>query len=70
MSRLERLEDAFDIAIKGVVERVEGLRKEVREGKDTSLSFDEESSWKYYKFGITGKHEWDHYFVRTDNRTW
>ncbi|GAA0142821.1 hypothetical protein Leryth_002770 [Lithospermum erythrorhizon] len=67
---LERVEDAFDLTVNGVLERVNGFRKEIREGKSISLSFDEESSWKYYTFGLTGKHEWDHFFLRTKNRTW
>ncbi|PON95581.1 Exostosin-like [Trema orientale] len=34
MSSLERFEDAFDIAVKGVLERVEKVRRKVKEGKD------------------------------------
>ncbi|KAK6928941.1 Exostosin, GT47 domain [Dillenia turbinata] len=61
-SRLETVEDAFDKAVKGVVERVEKRRRESREGKDSSMDFPEGASWKYYLTGTTGKHEWDRFF--------
>ncbi|XP_009791523.1 putative xyloglucan galactosyltransferase GT11 [Nicotiana tabacum] len=64
-SRLESVEDAFDLAVKGVLERVDVMRKEMRQGKNYSMVFDEEYSWKYYTFGTIEKHEWDHYFLRT-----
>lgn len=63
-SRLEKFDDAFELAIKGVIERVESLRKETREGRNGSSEFDSEFSWKYYTLGITEPHEWDHYFKR------
>ncbi|KAL3652230.1 hypothetical protein CASFOL_001911 [Castilleja foliolosa] len=63
-SRLEKMDDAFDLAIKEVVERVESLRRRAKEGRNTSDEFDSETSWKYYTFGETGPHEWDHYFKR------
>lgn len=59
-SRLEKLDDAFELAIKGVIERVESLRK----GRNESDEFDSEFSWKYYTFGSREPHEWDSYFVR------
>ncbi|KAF5951072.1 hypothetical protein HYC85_013065 [Camellia sinensis] len=37
MSRLETLEDAFDIAIEGVLDRVEKIRKEMEGGKSTEF---------------------------------
>ncbi|XP_009617171.1 probable xyloglucan galactosyltransferase GT11 [Nicotiana tomentosiformis] len=64
-SRLETVEDAFDLAVKGVLERVDVMRKEMRQGKNYSMVFDEEYSWKYYTFGTLENHEWDHYFLRT-----
>ncbi|OIT28904.1 putative xyloglucan galactosyltransferase gt11 [Nicotiana attenuata] len=64
-SRLESVEEAFDLAVKGVLERVDVMRKEMRQGKNYSMVFDEEYSWKYYTFGTLEKHEWDHYFLRT-----
>ncbi|RVW65821.1 putative xyloglucan galactosyltransferase GT11 [Vitis vinifera] len=36
-SRLETLEDAFDIAVKAVLERVETVRRDMREGRNSSL---------------------------------
>ncbi|KAL7115521.1 hypothetical protein ACP275_04G187900 [Erythranthe tilingii] len=63
-SRLKRLDDAFDLTVRGVVRRVEALRKEMKEGRNYSGAFDSESSWKYYTFGTTAEHEWDHYFKR------
>ncbi|KAE8039069.1 hypothetical protein FH972_011516 [Carpinus fangiana] len=64
-SRLETLEDAFDITVKGVLERVERIRREMREGKNTSYAYEEEFSWKYNLVGTTvGEHEWDPLFAR------
>ncbi|XP_075519827.1 putative xyloglucan galactosyltransferase GT11 [Primulina tabacum] len=63
-SRLETVEDAFDLAVKGVLQRVEGLRRNMKEGRNSS-DFDEEKSWKYYTFGKTEEHEWDDFFDRT-----
>ncbi|KAL2500194.1 Exostosin family protein [Abeliophyllum distichum] len=65
-SRLKTFKDAFDLTIKGVLDRVETLRKEVREGRNSSSDFDEENSWKYYAFGNTKEHEWDNFFRRTN----
>lgn len=64
-SRLETIKDAFDLAVKGVLERVDVMRKEMRQGKNSSMVFDEEYSWKYHTFGTLEKHEWDHFFLRT-----
>ncbi|GLT70800.1 hypothetical protein SLA2020_428590 [Shorea laevis] len=63
-SRLETLKDAFDITVKGVLERVETIRREMREGKNTSYAFAEEFSWKYNLAGTVGEHEWDPLFAR------
>ncbi|CAK9139148.1 unnamed protein product [Ilex paraguariensis] len=65
-SRLETLEDAFDFTVKGVLERVEALRRDIKEGRNSSTDFDEEQSWKYNLFGTVEKHEWDHFFLRTN----
>lgn len=45
-SRLET-QDAFDLAVKGILERIENVRKVIREGKDPSIGFAEEDSLKY-----------------------
>ncbi|KAL6508996.1 hypothetical protein OROHE_021555 [Orobanche hederae] len=58
-SRLEKLDDAFDLAIRGVVERVDLLRREMKEGRNSGAEFDSEFSWKYYTLGTTEPHEWD-----------
>ncbi|KAL6954680.1 hypothetical protein U1Q18_042467 [Sarracenia purpurea var. burkii] len=64
-SRLETIEDAFDLTVKGVLERVERLRREIAEGKNFSAGVeDEENSWKYSFFGSLDNNEWDHYFER------
>lgn len=65
-STLKEFEDAFDLTLKGVFERVETIRREIREGKNSSLDFDEEYSWKYNLVGTVKKHEWDHFFRRTN----
>lgn len=64
--RLQTLEDAFDIAVKGVLERVETVRKDMMEGRNSSFAFDEEVAWKYYLVGSdTAEHEWDPLFDKT-----
>ena len=45
--RLESLEDAFDIAVKGVLQRVEAVRREIKEGKDPSIGFAELNGTKF-----------------------
>uniref|UniRef100_A0A5B7AK76 Putative xyloglucan galactosyltransferase KATAMARI1-like n=1 Tax=Davidia involucrata TaxID=16924 RepID=A0A5B7AK76_DAVIN len=65
-SRLETLEDAFDVTLKGVLDRIETLRRDIREGRNSSLNIDEENSWKYNFFGEVVNHEWDRFFLRTD----
>ncbi|KAH0687239.1 hypothetical protein KY289_017951 [Solanum tuberosum] len=65
-SRLETVKDAFDLAVKGVLGRVDVVRKEMRQGKNSSMVFDEEYSWKYHTFGTLEKHEWDNFFLRTN----
>ncbi|XAR60602.1 hypothetical protein NMG60_11034041 [Bertholletia excelsa] len=66
-SRLERIEDAFDLTVKGVLNRVERARREMRGGRNSSEKIDEEMSWKYNFYGSLQNNEWDHYFVRTNN---
>lgn len=65
-SRLQTLDDAFDIAVKGVIERVSKVEREMREGKSSSFDYLEELSWKYNLLGTVQKeHEWDPFFART-----
>ncbi|KAF4357064.1 hypothetical protein G4B88_004474 [Cannabis sativa] len=47
MVRLETVEDAFDLSIKGIIERVEEIRKVIKDGKDPSVGFAEEDSYKF-----------------------
>ncbi|KAK1398590.1 Xyloglucan galactosyltransferase KATAMARI1 [Heracleum sosnowskyi] len=68
-SGLTGIEDAFDVTLRGVIDRVETLRREIREGKNSSLVFNEENSWKYYMFGTERRHRWDHFFTtRRDDK--
>ncbi|KAG6731108.1 hypothetical protein I3842_01G113400 [Carya illinoinensis] len=46
-SRLESFEDAFDLAVNGVLERIERVRCVIREGKDPSIGFAEGDDYKY-----------------------
>lgn len=61
-NKLETHDDAFDISVKGVLERVDAVRKDMREGKNTSFDYAEKVSWKYNLFGTVEEHEWDPYF--------
>lgn len=63
-SKLETLDDAFDITIKEVLEKVSKIRKETEEGKDSSFDYPEERSWYHNFFGTVGEHDWDPYFGR------
>lgn len=64
-STLETLEDAFDITIEGVLERVGRIRRDIREGKNAFDDKEEDLTWKKSLFGTVGKHEWDPFFERT-----
>ncbi|XP_071717972.1 probable xyloglucan galactosyltransferase GT13 [Rutidosis leptorrhynchoides] len=61
-SKLDKYRDAFDLSIKGVLERIGDISMNT-----SSFDFDERFSWKYYLFGSVEKHEWDHYFWRSMN---
>ncbi|XP_062017438.1 probable xyloglucan galactosyltransferase GT11 [Rosa rugosa] len=65
-NKLKTHDDAFDISVKGVLERVDTIGKDMREGKNTSFDFAEKVSWKYNLFGIVGEHEWDPFFESQD----
>lgn len=62
-SRLETLEDAFDITVQAVIDRVNRL-KEIEEGKN-EVDFDEENSWKLAVKGSVEEHEWERFFIRS-----
>uniref|UniRef100_A0A803LI32 Exostosin GT47 domain-containing protein n=1 Tax=Chenopodium quinoa TaxID=63459 RepID=A0A803LI32_CHEQI len=57
-----KTEDAFDITVKGVLKRIEDVRRQIQEGKDPRSRFPEKSTWKYYLTGKVEKHEWDSFF--------
>ncbi|KAF9596755.1 hypothetical protein IFM89_013302 [Coptis chinensis] len=60
-SRLETLEDAFDIAVKGVIQRTNGLRQKLH-GRVSTTTCKEEDSWKCNLFGTREEREWDQFF--------
>ncbi|KAK8700619.1 hypothetical protein V6N13_019009 [Hibiscus sabdariffa] len=61
-SKLETIEDAFDLTVKGVLDRVETIRKQMKDTKGVNSEFPEQESWKYFTFGKLGSHEWDPFF--------
>lgn len=60
--RLERFEDAFDIAVKRVLERVEKVRKDIKERKDPGVDFAVGYNWKLKLSGIVGDHPLEQFF--------
>ncbi|ESW35803.1 hypothetical protein PHAVU_001G266100 [Phaseolus vulgaris] len=46
-SELDSFEDAFDLAVKGMVERIEKVREAMRRGIDPSIGFADEDHYKY-----------------------
>ncbi|GLT97729.1 hypothetical protein SLE2022_152780 [Rubroshorea leprosula] len=46
-STLGTLEDAFDLAVKGILERIEKVRSMIRVGKDPSIGFADGDDYKY-----------------------
>lgn len=64
-SKLETIEDAFDVAVDAVIRKVTRLRKDIIEGRKDD-NFMEELSWKYSLFDEGDHqyrpHEWDKYF--------
>ncbi|KAI3871392.1 hypothetical protein MKW98_024561 [Papaver atlanticum] len=63
-SKLETVEDAFDISIEGILERVEKEGTDLREGRNPDQSpYLEKNTWKYNLFKTEEKHEWDQIFL-------
>ncbi|KHN02461.1 Xyloglucan galactosyltransferase KATAMARI1 [Glycine soja] len=66
-SKLETLEDAFDVSVQAVIDKVTNLRKDIMEGR-TDENFIEENSWKYALLDEgqreVGPHEWDPFFSK------
>ncbi|KAF2302272.1 hypothetical protein GH714_033945 [Hevea brasiliensis] len=54
-SKMETSEDAFDLAVKGILERIERVRRKIREGKDPSIGFAEGDDYKYTFSGYVGE---------------
>jgi len=63
--RLETVEDAFDVTVKGVLERVKRIKGDMKKGRDDSFGYDERQAWKYRWLGKLVEHEWDPYFSGT-----
>ncbi|XVF65428.1 hypothetical protein PTKIN_Ptkin09bG0248500 [Pterospermum kingtungense] len=60
--RLERFDDAFDIAVKRVLESVDKVREDIKEGKDPSVDFAVGYNWKLKLSGIVGDHPLEQFF--------
>ncbi|WJX39413.1 hypothetical protein P8452_26958 [Trifolium repens] len=45
--KLDSFEDAFDLALKGILERIENVRETMRKGKDPGIGFADEDHYKY-----------------------
>jgi hypothetical protein len=54
-SRLETFEDAFDLAVKGIHDRIDGVRKVIRDGGDPSAGFADGDDFKYTFSGYGGE---------------
>ncbi|KAM7277826.1 hypothetical protein ACFE04_004960 [Oxalis oulophora] len=59
--KLEENEDAVDIAVKGVIERVHKVRQKMKEGVDV-IGFAQDNSWKLKLNGTGKEDEWLHFF--------
>ncbi|XP_028759571.1 probable xyloglucan galactosyltransferase GT14 [Neltuma alba] len=46
-AKLENFEDAFDVAVQGMIERIEQVREVIRNGGDPSVGFADEDHYKY-----------------------
>ncbi|KAK7331443.1 hypothetical protein VNO77_25668 [Canavalia gladiata] len=46
-SKLHKFQDAFDLAVKGMLERIEKVREAMRTGRDPSIGFADEDHYKY-----------------------
>ncbi|KAJ6810092.1 xyloglucan galactosyltransferase KATAMARI1-like protein [Iris pallida] len=66
-SKLETLEDAFDVSVQAIINKVTKLRKEIIEDREDK-DFIEENSWKYALLEegqrTVGAHEWDPFFSK------
>ncbi|KAK7280842.1 hypothetical protein RIF29_08367 [Crotalaria pallida] len=44
---VDKFEDAFDVAVKGMLERIEEVREAMKNGRDPSIGFADEDHYKY-----------------------
>ncbi|KAK5819182.1 xyloglucan galactosyltransferase MUR3 [Gossypium arboreum] len=67
-SKLETLQDAFDVAVQAVIDKVTRLRRNIIQGRTEYDNFVEENSWKYDLLDEgqreVGAHEWDPFFSK------
>ncbi|PWA83638.1 exostosin family protein [Artemisia annua] len=66
-SKLETIEDAFDVALKAIINKVRKLREDIVDG-ETNDEFDEKLSWKYAlqeQGDFEAVREWDPYYSET-----
>ncbi|PPD89640.1 hypothetical protein GOBAR_DD13427 [Gossypium barbadense] len=67
-SKLETLQDAFDVAVQAVIDKVTRLRRNIIQGCTEYDNFVEENSWKYDLLDEgqreVGAHEWDPFFSK------
>ncbi|XP_010256900.1 PREDICTED: xyloglucan galactosyltransferase MUR3-like [Nelumbo nucifera] len=62
-SGLQTIEDAFDLAVQGVIGRVNKIRRGIRDGPDSEMDYREDESWKYRLFGNVERNEWSPFFT-------
>ncbi|KAG1362506.1 xyloglucan galactosyltransferase KATAMARI1 [Cocos nucifera] len=66
-SKLETVEDAFDVAVQAIIDKVTKLRRDIIEDREDK-DFIEENSWKYALLEegqqTVGAHEWDPFFSK------
>ncbi|XP_009382174.2 xyloglucan galactosyltransferase KATAMARI1 homolog [Musa acuminata AAA Group] len=66
-SKLETLNDAFDVAVQAIIDKVTRLRRDMIEGHEEKDVI-EENSWKYALLEdgqrTVGPHEWDPFFSK------
>ncbi|XP_074270226.1 putative xyloglucan galactosyltransferase GT11 [Silene latifolia] len=64
-SKVDSFEDAFDVAVKGVLSRVDRVKMEMKGGMNVTADrviVPDELAWKYNYFGNLDNHDWDKYF--------
>lgn len=54
-SRLETFEDAFDLSVKGILDRIARVRRVIKVGRDPSVGFADGDDYKYTFSGYVGE---------------